>query len=234
MASPAWPAPMITVVTYEFRPLPCDLGCASVVQSHHDRDVGRVGDDVVNRGALLRLRYERLDVFALGVGVNVVRHLDAVVAIAHIAVDAKDALDVHVAFDRRLDRTQLNVAMLGDGGDAGGQAARQPDQHILHRRDAVVFGGKHLRMIGVERESLFVALLLAEAVIAFDGRTTERAVFPFDGRAPFELRGLGALPSASRAAIKASVFTPFLAGVLLVVVAIGYPPYAGLKRTGRF
>ena len=41
--------------------------------------------------------------------------------------------------------------MLGDRGDAGGQAAREPHQHVFDRRGALVLGGEDLRVIGVER-----------------------------------------------------------------------------------
>ena len=59
---------------------------------HLDGDVRRIGDDVIHRRALLRLRDQRLDVFALGVGVDLVADLDAAEAVADVAVDAEDAL----------------------------------------------------------------------------------------------------------------------------------------------
>src|SRR5262249_21204884 len=71
--------------------------------SDFDGDVGRVGDDVVDRGALLRLRDERLDVGLGRVGVDVEGDLDVVVPVAHVAVDAEDALDVHRSFELRFD-----------------------------------------------------------------------------------------------------------------------------------
>ena len=82
------------------------------------------------------------------------------------------------------------LPVLGDRGDAGGQAARQPDQHVLDGRRALVLGGEDLGMIGIEREGALVVLFLAEAVKAFDRRVAVRAVLPFAGGAPFELRGL--------------------------------------------
>src|SRR5262245_16407198 len=112
MARPAWPAPMITVLTVL---MGFSLAVAAAVggfSAYHHRDVGRIGDDVVHRGALLRLRHQSLDVLALGVGVDVVGDLDAAETVAHIAVDAEDALDVHVALDRRRHRAQLDIAML--------------------------------------------------------------------------------------------------------------------------
>ena len=58
---------------------------------HHDRDIGWIGDDVVDRRPLLRLRHQCLDIFALGVGVDIVLHRDAAKAIADVAVDAEYA-----------------------------------------------------------------------------------------------------------------------------------------------
>src|SRR4051794_906029 len=73
-----------------------------------DGDVGGVGDDIVYRRALLRLRDQRLDRLGRRVGVDLVANRDAVEAVADIAVDAEDALDVHAALDRRLHRAKLN------------------------------------------------------------------------------------------------------------------------------
>ena len=100
--------------------------------------------------------------------------------------------EIHVAFDGGRDRAQLDVAMLRDRGDAGGQAARQADQHIFDRRGAFVLGGEHLRMVGIELEGRLAVLFLAQSVEAFDGRVAVGAVLPFAGRAPLELRGLRA------------------------------------------
>ena len=108
---------------------------------------------VVHGRALLRLRDDRLDVLLRRVRVDLERHLDVVVAVAHVAVDAEDAADVHLAFELRLDRAQLDAAILRDGRDAGREAAREPDEHVLDRRDAVVLRGEDLRMIGLERSS---------------------------------------------------------------------------------
>ena len=80
-------------------------------------------------------------------------------------------LDVHLAFELRLDRPQLDAAILRDGGDAGGEAAREADEHVLDRRDAVVLRGEDLRD-GRRRTSLgLVLLLLAEAEEALDRRS---------------------------------------------------------------
>ena len=72
MARPACPAPMTTVVTLRTGSLltRCRRGAGS---GHLDGDVRRVGDDVIDRRALLRLGDERLDVLALRVGIDLVR-----------------------------------------------------------------------------------------------------------------------------------------------------------------
>ena len=78
------------------------------------------------------------------------RHLDVVVAVADVAVGTEDPADVVRALDRRLDRAQLDAAVLRDRRHARGQAARQADQQVLDRRDAVVLGREDLGVIGLE------------------------------------------------------------------------------------
>ena len=153
----------------------------------------------------------RLDVLLGRVGVDVEGDLDVVVAVAHVAVDAEDALDVHRAFELRLDRPQLDAAILRDGGDAGRQAAREADEHVLDRRRAEILGGEDLRMIGLERELGLVLLLLAEPVEAL--RPWCLLCVPFchlqDAR-HVNLAACGAPFSASRAASSAPTLTPLL------------------------
>src|SRR5215210_4906748 len=71
-ARPAWPAPITTTGTYV-------TACARSVD--RDADVRRVRDDVEHRGALLRLRHERVDVGRGGVGVDVEVDADVVEAV---------------------------------------------------------------------------------------------------------------------------------------------------------
>jgi hypothetical protein len=85
---------------------------------------------------------QSLDVLAFRVGVDVVGYLDPAEAVAHIAVDAEDALHVHVPFDRRCDRAQLNVSVLGDRGDTRREATCQANKNVLDRRSTMIFGGK--------------------------------------------------------------------------------------------
>ena len=93
-------------------------------------------------------------------------------------------------FELRLDRAQLDAAILRDRGDAGRQAAREADEHVLDRRDAVILRREDLRMIGLERGLGLVLLLLAEPEEALDVRLAVRAVLPLAGRPPRELRRL--------------------------------------------
>ena len=71
-------------------------------------------------------------------------------AVADVGVGAEDAQDVHLAFDGGGDRPELDAPVLGDRGDAGGQAPDEADQHDLRRRGAVVLGREALRVIDVE------------------------------------------------------------------------------------
>src|SRR5215472_17578559 len=98
MARPAWPPPTITAAVLRAWPLADDTMARRDGSIHHDRDIRRIGHDVIDRRALLRLRHQRLDLLALGVGVDLVGDLDAVKAVAHLAVYAEDALEIHVAF----------------------------------------------------------------------------------------------------------------------------------------
>src|ERR1700694_2622713 len=113
MARPACPAPITTVVTVRIGAFPHGAPIEPGNDSKHlDSDVRRIGHDVIDRRALLRLRDESFNIFAFRVGIDFVAYLDATEAVADVAVDAKDALEVHVPFDYRRDRAQLDVAML--------------------------------------------------------------------------------------------------------------------------
>src|SRR5215475_15100979 len=73
-----------------------------------DEDARRVGDDVEYGRPFLRLGDQRLDVVLARVGANVEMNADGAEAIAHLVVDAEDALNVHVGLERSLDRMQLD------------------------------------------------------------------------------------------------------------------------------
>src|SRR5690606_670628 len=123
VASPACPAPTTTVVNRSM------VGPAEGRSELVDLDghVRRVRDDVVYRGALLRLSNQCLDLFLRRVGVDVERDLDVLVAVAHVAIDAEDALDVHLALEPHLDAAELDAAVLRDRRNAGREAAREPE-----------------------------------------------------------------------------------------------------------
>src|SRR3954467_7283693 len=97
VASPACPAPMTTAGTCSMIWLP-SASCPEARLDYFDSDVYRIGDDVVYGRTLLRLRDNRFDLLLGGIRVNRERHLDIVVAVPHLAVDAKDAADIHLAF----------------------------------------------------------------------------------------------------------------------------------------
>src|SRR3954451_7534273 len=181
MASPPCPAPTTTVVV---RTSPLRRS------GDLDRDVGRVGDEVEHGRPLLRLRDERLDVVGRRIRVDVVGHLDVADPVADVAVHAEDAAHVHRTFDRGADAAQLDLAVLRDRGDAGGQAATQRGEAVLDGRRAVVLRREDLRVVDVEAVAGAVLLLLAQAEEALDERVAVRPVLPFGGRTPHEAGGL--------------------------------------------
>src|ERR1700678_4346705 len=127
IARPACPAPITIVVIVRMAValnLVWQWACGSSI--HYDRDIRRVGHDVIDCRSLLRLRNESFDVFAFRIGVDLVSHLDAAEAITDLVVYAENALDVHVPLYGRRDRAQLNVAVLGNRGDTCGQTTGQP------------------------------------------------------------------------------------------------------------
>src|SRR5271154_4538481 len=98
IARPACPAPITTVVTVRMAValnLVRQWACGGSI--HYDRDIRRVGHDVIDCRPLLRLGEESLDIFAFCIGVDLVG-LDATEPIAHVIVYAENALDVHVPF----------------------------------------------------------------------------------------------------------------------------------------
>ena len=185
-ARPACPAPTTTAVTRSMtRPLSAGR------RGDFDGDVRRVRQGVEHGGPLLGLGHQRLDVLPRRVRVDVEGHLDVVIAVADVAVGAEDSSDVVGALDRRLDRAELDAAVLRDGRHARCQAARQADNEVLDRRDAVVLRREHLGVVGFEHRLRLVGLLLPEAEEALHLDLAVHAVLPPGGRAPGELGGLG-------------------------------------------
>src|SRR6185503_606382 len=111
---------------------------------------------------------EGLDVLFRRIRIDLEGDLDVVVAVADIAVDAENPLDVHGPLDLRLDRPQLDAPILSDRGDPGRQAARETDEDVFDRRRAAILGCEDLRMVGVERELGLVLLLLTQSMEALD------------------------------------------------------------------
>ena len=98
--------------------------------------------------------------------------------------------DVVMALDGRLDRTQLDAAVLRDGRHARRQAAGQADDEVLDRRDPGVRRRENLGVVGFEHRLFQVALLLPEAEEALDLHRAVHAALPLGGCAPGELSGL--------------------------------------------
>src|SRR5215211_697919 len=158
-----------------------------------DEDVRWIGYDVEYGRPLLRLRDQRLDVVVARISVDVELNADGAEAIAHVVVDAKYALNVHVGFKRGLDGMKLDAAPLGDGCNTRREAARETGEEDLDRSWSVVLGCEDLRVICLKRERLVAGLLGAKSEEAADRRAAMRAVHPLAGRAPLELRSLWSL-----------------------------------------
>src|SRR3954464_2958916 len=182
MARPEWPAPIMIAVA-DFTTLAPDP--PSVDRDEHS---GRIGNDVEDGGPLLRLRNQRLDVVFAGVGTDVEVDADGAEPVAHVIVDAENALNVHVGLERRLDRMKLDAAPLGDRGNARGQTARQAGQNQFNRRRSMVLGGENLGMVRLDGERLVPRLLGAEPEELSDRGAAVRAVQPLAPGAPLELR----------------------------------------------
>src|SRR5690242_2321728 len=84
---------------------------------HVDRDADRIGEDVVDRGALLRLRDQRPDLPRRGVGVDLVTDGDAAEAVADIGVGAEDPVQVHLG--HAMPPTRRTAAASGPAARAG-------------------------------------------------------------------------------------------------------------------
>src|SRR5580693_2762020 len=163
MARPACPAPTTTAVAWIMR------AYGPRRSGQLDEDLRRVGHDVEDRRALLRLGDQRFEVLTGSVGVDGEPDGYRVEAVADVGVGPQDAQDVHLAFDRGGDRPELDAPELGDRGDAGGQAADQADQHELHGRGAVVLRREALGVVDVELVRAAVLLLGSESAEAGDG-----------------------------------------------------------------
>src|ERR1035438_9957232 len=177
---------MTTVVMRSMARAPVSFGRSG----DFDGDVRRIRESVEHGGALLGLGDQRLDLLPRRVRVDGERHLDVVVAVTDVAVGTKDPADVVPAFDRGLDRAELDAAVLRDGRNTPSQAARQADEEVLDRRDAVVLRREDLGVVGFECPLFLVVLLLPKAEVALDLDRAVHATLPLGRRAPGELGGL--------------------------------------------
>src|SRR5690348_3613261 len=163
------------------------MACLS---GHLDGDVSRVRESVEHSGALLGLGHQRLDLLPRRICVDGERHPDVIEAVADVAVGAEDPADVVRTLNRRLNRAQLDAAVLRDGRHTRRQAARQADEEVLDRRDAIVLRREYLGVVGFERPPCLMALLLPETEEALDLDRAVNAALPLGGRPPGELSGL--------------------------------------------
>src|SRR5215470_4903071 len=115
---------------------------------------------------------------------------DGAEAIAHIVVDAEDALNVHVGLERGLDRMELYAAPLGNRGNARREAARKTGEDEFDRSRSIVLGRKDLRVVCLDRERLVAGLLSSEPKEITDSGAAVRAIQPLAACAPLELRRL--------------------------------------------
>src|SRR5271166_3426135 len=214
MARPACPAPTMTAVVLIMR------ACGPWRSGQLDEHLRRVGHDVEDRRALLRLGDQRLEVVAGGVGVDGEPDRDRLEAVADIGVGAEDAQDVHLAFDGGGDRPELDAPVLGDRGDARGQAADEADQHDLRRRGALVLGREALRVIDVELVLGAVPLLGAEAGKAGHSGVAVVPLRQVQLARQVNCAACGAADSASRAPSKAWTFTPLSTGLSVMVIGV--------------
>src|SRR5215510_6656080 len=155
-----------------------------------NEDVRRVGDDVEYGRPFLRLGDQRLDVVLARIGANVEMNADSAEAIAHVVVDAEDALNVHVGLERGLDRMELYAASLGDRSNARRKAARKTGEDEFDGGRSIVLGCKDLRVVCLDREGLVARLLSSEPEEVADSGAAVRALQPFAACTPLELRRL--------------------------------------------
>ena len=134
MARPAWPAPMTTVLTF--------VRDAIGVPDQRDEllTTTLVGLVMMSNTAERFCDWATSASISFGrrVGVDVEVHGDVAEPVADVRIGAEDAEDVHVALDRRGDRSELNPAILCHRGDAGGEATAECGEDDLDRGGATV------------------------------------------------------------------------------------------------
>src|SRR5439155_15942253 len=134
-----------------------------------DGDGHPVGEDVVHRGAGPGPLDELTQRLGRGVALDRELHGDVLVAVAHLGVEPKDAVEVDVAGHDGADLGEPDPAGGGDVGQSRGDAGGQRVQDELHRGGAVVAPDEDGGVVGVEVEGALVRALLADAEEAVDG-----------------------------------------------------------------
>ena len=148
---------------------------------------------------------------------------DGAEAVAHVVVDAENALNVHVGLERRLDRMKLDAAPLGDRGNARGQTARQAGRERVRPASERCLRRRNLGMVRLDGERLVSRLLGAEPEELSDRGAAVRAVQPLATGPPFELRGFRRLLQCFARADRASTLTPFLTFADVELLAVMDP-----------
>jgi hypothetical protein len=128
-----------------------------------DGDVRRVRERVEHGGALLGLGDQRLDLLPRGVRVDVNVTLMSLKPLrTSLSAPRIPRMSCPPSTVDSTERSWMPRFCATDATPAG-QAARQADEEVLDRRDAVVLRREDLGVVGVERPLFLVALLLAEA-----------------------------------------------------------------------
>src|SRR5688572_2622714 len=113
MASPAWPAPMMTT-----------SAPGMILRDRPDLDVHRhaAGEDVKDRRAGLRLRHDLVELACRRIALDLEGDVDLLITVAHVGGEAEQAGEVDLAFDCRCDPGELDATRGGDIADACSEA----------------------------------------------------------------------------------------------------------------
>src|SRR5262249_49522612 len=103
---------------------------------------------------------------------------DSLVAVADLVREAKNALEVDVSLDSRLNRREVHTPHCSDVADAGGDTRGEAVEEELDWRRPTVLADEHRRMIRSVRELRFVFVLAAGAAERLDARLAVRSALP--------------------------------------------------------
>src|SRR5688500_2943668 len=129
MASPAWPAPMMTTSAR-----------GMVLGDGPDLDVHRhaAGEDVEDCRTGLRLRHDLVEFARRRIALDLEGDIDLLVAVAHVGGEAEEAGEIDLAFDCRCDLGELYATRGGDIANAGGEAGSECVKQELDRGRGIV------------------------------------------------------------------------------------------------